>query len=306
MSSVKIGGRKKRPAPREADAAGSARAPESQGSALDAYMHILTRYAPLSREDERALALEASRGDEEARGRLVLHNLRFAFNVARKFQGQGVALEDLIGAAHLGLLQAADRFQPERGLKFITYAVWWIRQAVQRVLAEQGGSVRIPANRAASVRRLRGIAHSMGQVTGRAPTVSELMDAAPSASVADAQAALSLSLPDMELDGLLPRQAEEAVQRGSEEEPEPHHRKEDASRHMMEILAELPEREAVVIRRYYGLAGSEEERLRKIASAVQLSPERVRQIRNQALERLRHMPQVARVAEDYYDFDVED
>src|SRR3954468_7135225 len=162
---------------RSAPAAALARAVDEGRESLDFYLKEISRIPLLTVEEETALARLAFRGDVEAQERLARHNVRFVVSVAKKFQNRGVPLMDLIGEGNVGLMTAARKFDPDRGVKFISYAVWWIRQAIQAAIARHGRPVRVPLNRTAHLNRLGRATALLAEKLGRAPTTDELMGA---------------------------------------------------------------------------------------------------------------------------------
>ena len=151
-----------------------ARAVDEGRESLDLYLDEISRVPLLSREEEMELARKAFRGSVAAQEKLARHNVRFVVSVAKKFQNRGVPLVDLIGEGNLGLMTAARKFDPDRGVKFISYAVWWIRQAVQAAIARHGRPVRVPLNRTADLSRLGRTTTLLKDRLGRMPTTEEL------------------------------------------------------------------------------------------------------------------------------------
>ena len=151
-----------------------ARAIDEGRESLDLYLDEISRVPLLSREEEMELARKAFKGSVVAQERLARHNVRFVVSVAKKFQNRGVPLVDLIGEGNLGLMTAARKFDPDRGVKFISYAVWWIRQAVQAAIARHGRPVRVPLNRTADLSRLGRTTTLLKDRLGRMPTTEEL------------------------------------------------------------------------------------------------------------------------------------
>ncbi|HET9233573.1 MAG TPA: sigma-70 family RNA polymerase sigma factor, partial [Candidatus Eisenbacteria bacterium] len=145
-------------------------------SSLDQYLKEISAYPLLKREDEIELAQRIREGDEEALDKLVRSNLRFVVSVAKKYQNQGVALGDLINEGNLGLIRAAHKFDETKGIKFISYAVWWIRQAILQALAEQSRIVRVPLNRAGTLHRIGKRSSALLQELGREPTPAEIAE----------------------------------------------------------------------------------------------------------------------------------
>ena len=153
------------------------RAADEGRESLDFYLQEISRIPLLTVAEETALARRAFRGDVEAQEKLARHNVRFVVSVAKKFQNRGVPLMDLIGEGNLGLMTAARKFDPDRGVKFISYAVWWIRQAIQAAIARHGRPVRVPLNRTADLNRLGRTTTLLTEKLGRVPTTEELVKA---------------------------------------------------------------------------------------------------------------------------------
>jgi RNA polymerase primary sigma factor len=261
-------------------------------SSLDQYLKEISAYPLLNREDEVDLARCIREGDEEALDKLVRSNLRFVVSVAKKYQNQGVALGDLINEGNLGLIRAAHKFDETKGIKFISYAVWWIRQAILQALAEQSRIVRVPLNRAGALHRIGRRSSTLLQELGREPTVEELADELDLSedeverTLAISQTHLSLDAPltpgeDNRLLDYLPDQ----LSAGPDDET---YERALAST-VEEALATLKEREARVLRLYFGLEdGRDPMTLEEIGALLGITRERVRQIKEKALVRLRH------------------
>ncbi|HXT13977.1 MAG TPA: RNA polymerase sigma factor RpoD/SigA, partial [Gemmatimonadaceae bacterium] len=154
-------------------ATGNKKSSYEEGS-LDQYLRDISAYPLISRDEEVRLAQEIRKGDQEALDKLVRSNLRFVVSVAKKYQNQGVSLSDLINEGNLGLIRAAHKFDETKGIKFISYAVWWIRQAILQALAEQSRIVRVPLNRAGTLHRIGKRASALLQELGRDATHAEI------------------------------------------------------------------------------------------------------------------------------------
>ncbi|OLB07427.1 MAG: RNA polymerase subunit sigma, partial [Gemmatimonadetes bacterium 13_2_20CM_1_70_33] len=239
--------------------------------------------------------------DAEALDKLVRSNLRFVVSVAKKYQNQGVSLSDLINEGNLGLIRAAHKFDETKGIKFISYAVWWIRQAILQALAEQSRIVRVPLNRAGTLHRIGKRSASLLQELGREPTVEEIaegMDISEeevAKTLSISQAHLSLDAPltpgeDNKLLDYLP----DTTNPGPDDEIFEHALTESIEG----VLATLKEREAKILRLYFGLEGQEPMTLEEIGSLLGITRERVRQIKEKALARLRHVSR-ARALESF-------
>ena len=264
---------------------------DHETDALQLYLADLAQSRPLSAEEERALASRIGRGDAEARAKLVEANLRFVITIARQYRNQGVPLEDLIGAGNLGLIVAAERFDGARGFKFISYAVWWIRQAIQQTLREHSRLVRLPSNRAGLLHRIFQYAVSQYQETCLWPDPEEIageLGISPEMvkdTLAGGRRILSLDAPLEEEDtaSLLRTVADE-----TEEMPDSALMRHSLQEAIEAALGSLDERESEIIRLYYGLDGTQPVNLKEIGDKFGLSRERIRQIKEKALRKLRH------------------
>lgn len=270
---------------------------------LDQYLKEISEYPLIDREEEARLAQHIRKGDAEGLDKLVRSNLRFVVSVAKKYQNQGVPLSDLINEGNLGLIRAAHKFDETKGIKFISYAVWWIRQAILQALAEQSRTVRVPLNRAGALRRIGRRSSTLLQELGREPTVEEIatdLDISQEEverTLAISQSSLSLDAPitpeeDNRLLDYLPDQYSPA--------PEDEAYQHALENTIEEALATLKEREAKIIGLYFGLDDQEPMTLEEIGSLLGVTRERVRQIKEKALLRLRHASR-ARFLETFID-----
>ncbi len=267
-----------------------ARAVDEGRESLDLYLDEISRVPLLNREEEMELARKAFKGDVAAQEKLARHNVRFVVSVAKKFQNRGVPLVDLIGEGNLGLMTAARKFDPDRGVKFISYAVWWIRQAVQAAIARHGRPVRVPLNRTADLSRLGKTTTLLKERLGRMPTVEELAratglteEAVRSLSSLNTEA-VRLDHPTREGDG------NERMERFSLAEQEGTDANTMANSQSADIeaaLDSLPPRDAKVLRLYFGLDDGQPRTLEEIGRMMGVTRERIRQLRDRALVRLR-------------------
>lgn len=259
-------------------------------SALDQYLRDVSRYELITPEEERELGRRAREGDEEAIQELARANLRFVISVAKKYQNRGVSLTDLIQEGNVGLVTAARKFDPDQGVKFISYAVWWIRQAILASLANQGRSVRVPLNRASDLSRIFREKERLKQELGREPTAHELSDVT-GLSPEMVESLQTLNTVEIRLDApigdsddskLVERFiAEEA------EEPEAEVESHLLAEEIRKALETLEPRDARVLRLYFGLEGEREHTLEEIGNMLGVTRERIRQLRDRALRRLR-------------------
>jgi RNA polymerase primary sigma factor len=260
-------------------------------SSLDQYLKEISAYKLLTREEEVDLAQRIRTGEAEALDRLVRSNLRFVVSVAKKYQNQGVALSDLINEGNLGLIRAAHKFDETKGIKFISYAVWWIRQAILQALAEQSRIVRVPLNRAGALHRIGKRSAMLLQELGREPTVEELADEL-DISEDEVRRTLSLSQTHLSLDAPLTPGEDNRLLDYLPDQFAPGPDDETYDRALLdtveEALGTLKEREAKILRLYFGLDSHEPMTLEEIGSLLGITRERVRQIKEKALLRLRH------------------
>jgi RNA polymerase primary sigma factor len=262
-----------------------------ESESLDQYLREISAYPLINREMEAELARSIRRGEDEALETLVRSNLRFVVSVAKRYQNQGVSLADLINEGNIGLMRAAQKFDETKGIKFISYAVWWIRQAILQALAEQSRIVRVPLSRAGTLHRIGKRSSLLTQELGREPTLEEiaseleLPEEEIKHTLAMAQAHLSLDAPlvpgeegqllDYVCDNFAPGPDEELYSQA-------------LTRSIEEALGTLSERESKVLRLYFGLGETEPLTLEQIGERFGITRERVRQIKERALSRLRH------------------
>jgi RNA polymerase primary sigma factor len=268
-------------------------APDAEVATLRRYLKEIARYPPIDHAREIELAGRIQDGDEDALRDLVEANLRFVVAYAKRYRNPNVSFLDLIHEGNLGLIQAAKKYDPSQeghDVKFITYAVWWVRQAILHALAEHAGSFRLPQKQANNLYRLERIRSLLGERFGRAPTERELSEEV-GISIDDvrvltraSRGSLSLNEPvasegDSELGDLL-------EQTGIPDTDELLLRK-SFSRAIDDALTELPERERRVLELRFGLSDDQPKTLREIGEIMDLSRERVRQIESRALNKLR-------------------
>ena len=281
--------------------ANTAKRSVSDEGSLDQYLREISRYPLITREEEVELAQRIRRADAEALDKLVRSNLRFVVSVAKKYQNQGVSLSDLINEGNLGLIRAAHKFDETKGIKFISYAVWWIRQAILQALAEQSRIVRVPLNRAGTLHRIGRRSSALLQELGREPTVEEIAEAM-DISQEEVAKTLSISQAHLSLDApLTPGEDNKLLdylpdnnRLGPDEEIFEHALTESIE----DVLRTLKEREGKILKLYFGLEGSDPMTLEEIGSLLGITRERVRQIKEKALARLRHVSR-ARALESF-------
>ena len=263
---------------------------EADRDILDQYFAEASKYPLLNAAEEKELARRIRKGDQDAMHELVKRNLRFVVSVAKKYQNRGLPLIDLIGEGNVGLLTAARKFDPDQGVKFISYAVWWIRQAILSSLARQGRTVRVPLNRTADLSRVMRASALLRDKLGREPTPDEVAQLT-GISQEIVSALLSLNSADIRLDAPLGADGDRSlIERFSVEEmpnTEETVLNQFRSQELARALSTLPARDAKILRLYFGLEAGREHTLDEIGKMLGVTRERVRQLRDRALKRLR-------------------
>ena len=259
-------------------------------SALDQYLRDVSRHELITPEREKELGARSLAGDEEAIQELARANLRFVISVAKKYQNRGVSLTDLIQEGNVGLVTAARKFDPDQGVKFISYAVWWIRQAILASLANHGRAVRVPLNRASDLARIFREKERLKQELGREPTAEEL-SVATDLTPELVESLQTLNAAEIRLDAPIgDSEDSQLVERFiTEEAAEPELEVESRllTDAITDALKTLESRDAKVLRLYFGLEGEREHTLEEIGNMLGVTRERIRQLRDRALRRLR-------------------
>ena len=264
---------------------------------FDQYLFDVEKYPLIEDpEEERELARRARAGDKEAAERLVTANLRFVISYVKKYQGRGLGLAELVCIGNEGLLKAVKKFDPDKGVKFISYAVWWIRQTVLQALAEQTRSVRIPLNQNSNLVKLARTETALTQILGRSPTDQEIAEEM-GEPVETIRALRRVAASELSLDAPVDRGDRDSASFGErfagvesediEETVEAQARREFLDKMFQKYLTE---RERKILYLYYGLDDGEERTLEEIGSLLGVTRERIRQIRNRAFEKLRVSP----------------
>ncbi|MGH7563854.1 MAG: sigma-70 family RNA polymerase sigma factor [Gemmatimonadota bacterium] len=269
----------------------SKRASFDEGS-LDLYLKEISRYPLITRDEEARLARRIREGDQQALEKLCRSNLRFVVSVAKKYQNQGVSLSDLINEGNVGLIRAAHKFDETKGIKFISYAVWWIRQAILQALAEQSRIVRVPLNRAGTLHRIGRRSNALLQELGREPSAEEIANEM-DIPIEEVRRTMSITQAHLSLDApLTPGEDNKLLDYlPDDESPAPDDNAFDGAlkTSIQDSLDSLKPREAKILKLYYGLDGNEAMTLEEIGSVLGITRERVRQIKEKALNRLRHV-----------------
>ncbi len=258
---------------------------------LDKYLQEISEVPLLTAEEEIELARRIKTGDEAALETLTRTNLRFVVSVAKLYQNKGLALGDLINEGNLGLIKAAKRFDESRGFKFISYAVWWIRQGIMQALANQARLVRLPLNRINTLSKIGKAASELEQVFEREPSPTEIaeqldmktLEVFDTLKVSGRHLSMDSPLKEGEKSSLL-----EVIKNDQQPSPDSELLNESLKLEIELVMGTLTKREAEIIRLYFGLGAEHALNLEEIGERFNLTRERIRQIKEKALRRLRH------------------
>ena len=259
--------------------------------AVEKYLQEISKISMITPEEETILAQKIKMGDQRALDKLVQANLRFVVSVAKQYQHQGLSLSDLINEGNLGLIKAAQRFDETRGFKFISYAVWWIRQSILQALAEQSRIVRLPLNRVGSLNKISKTFSELEQKFEREPTPEELAEVL-EISTGEVVDTLKISGRHVSMDAPFVQGEEnsllDVLENDGEDKPDSGLINDSLRREVQRALSTLTQREADVVTLYFGLNGEHAMTLEEIGEKFNLTRERVRQIKEKAIRRLRH------------------
>ncbi|NIZ19762.1 sigma-70 family RNA polymerase sigma factor [Entomospira culicis] len=260
-------------------------------NALSLYLREINTIELLSREEEDSLARRARAGDEDAKNRLLQANLRFVVNVAKKFQNQGLPLADLISEGNIGMIHAIERFNPDQGFHFISYAVWWIRQAIMKALGEKSRSIRLPQNRANELVQIEKARKIFLATNNKEPTAENIADLV-GLEPALIQSLLNTSRGVASLDSPASSETEsnstlgEFITDSRYTSPESELEQSELHQQINKLLATLPAKEAKVLEMRFGLNNHRAQSLKEVGEYFNLTKERIRQIEKKALQRL--------------------
>lgn len=262
-----------------------------ESKSLDKYLQDISKIQLITAEEEVELAQRIRLGDQKALDKLTTSNLRFVVSVAKQYQNQGLTLPDLINEGNAGLVKAAKRFDETRGFKFISYAVWWIRQAILQALAEQSRIVRLPLNKIGSINKINKAYAFLEQTHERAPSAEEIASTL-ELTLSDVKQSMKISGRHVSMDAPL-RDGEtstlyDVVNANESPRPDVNLMKDSLNIEINRALNMLSEKEAEVIRHYYGICDKEPMSLEEIGEVFGLTRERVRQIKEKGIRRLRH------------------
>jgi len=265
---------------------------------LALYLKEISRYKALPIEEEAKLAIKIRTGDRYALDKLVKSNLRFVVSVSRNYQNQGLPLIDLINEGNLGLIRAAKRFDEKKNFKFISYAVWWIRQAILQALAEQSRIVKLPLNRVGAIHKIGMVQSKLEQKYSRNPNVEEIADEL-NIDSQDVQEAIKIGNSHFSLDAPLQNGDDskllDLLQDERAESPDEGVMSISLHSEVDTVLEALSDREREVVKLYFGIGEETAYTLEEIGIRFNLTRERVRQIKEKALKRLKHSSRTRRL-----------
>jgi RNA polymerase primary sigma factor len=275
---------------------------KNNASVLDIYLNQIKRTPLMSVEEEREVAKRAKNGDQAAVDQLVQANLRFVVSVAKKYANQGIPIEDLINDGNLGLIKAAQKFDVDRGYKFISYAVWWIRQSILQSISQSSRIVRIPLNRANVLYKVGKALRELDQEHGKAPTPEEISKKM-KLPVEEVLEAIRIANSHVSLDEKMSEDGDDSsfLSHLADENVMPPDEFADTAmlgETLKKVLMTLSERERNIMVMYFGLDDGEPLTLEEIGKRMGLTRERIRQIKEQAIQRLRHQSR-SKYLEDY-------
>ena len=268
---------------------------EKDENTLAIYLKEINRIPLLSREDEEKYATLAAQGDKEAREILIKSNLRFVVNVAKKFRNKGLPMSDLINEGNIGLINAIEKYDVTRGYHFISYAVWWIRQAILKAIGEKSKMIRLPLNRFGELVQIDKARKVMYEALGREPDASEIAEHL-NMDRRDVAELLNISREYVSLDAPVKAGTRDAslvgdfIEDKNVPQPEDAAVNESLRTEVRKLLEKLPEKEAAILKQRYGLGGEKPKSLKEIGDLFHLTKERIRQIEKRAILRLKAMP----------------
>jgi RNA polymerase primary sigma factor len=267
---------------------------QRNGEAVNRYFQEINKYPMISAEEEVELAVRIRKGDHEALEKLVVANLRFVISVAKQYQNQGLSFPDLINEGNLGLVKAASKFDETRGFKFISYAVWWIRQSIITAISDQTRIVRLPLNRLSDIKKISKASSYLEQEFEREPTETEIAGHLEMTDRA-VETANQIKLRQLSFDSPLKQDSDsdlklyDVVQKNNLPPPDDVLMAESIQTNLSRVLKKLSKREAGILIMSYGLFGTPTHNLHDIALKYGMSSERVRQIRATSLIRLKNL-----------------
>lgn len=272
----------------------------NEKSSVKYYYKELKKMPPLSSEEQNELVIKAKKGDQEASDKLVKSNLRFVFSIAKQYSYVGISIEDLISEGNIGLIQAIDKFEPEQGFKFISYAVWWVRQSILKFIQENSGNVRLPVNKINSTNKINKIKNRLYLKLGRDASDEEIVESDSTIKILDVKN-YSNGKQEVSIDSSFTEDSEYGYADILEGDD---YRKiifstnhNELTKEIRNVLCNLNKREAVIIKMFFGLEDEQSKKLKEIGDSLGLTMERVRQIKEDALRKLRTYNNSSRLIE---------
>jgi len=259
---------------------------------IKSYLNEINKIEQLDEQEEHDLAVKSQKGDLKARQRLITGNLRFVISVAKQYQGKGITFEDLVNEGNYGLIKAAERFDQTRGFKFISYAVWWIRQSILEALANNSRMVRLPTNQISTYYKLKQESRAFEQENQREPTEEEIAEIMQE-DVLKISRLLRSAQPQASLDAPISSDDDsyslyDTISEGNDNDVDLKIASESLQEDLTSVLNTIPIRQKEVICMYYGIKGFPRMTLEEIGEYYELTRERVRQIKDGAIRVLRH------------------
>jgi RNA polymerase primary sigma factor len=263
----------------------------AESKAIDLYLKEISKLPLITADEEVTLARQIQTGSKAALDKLITANLRFVVSVAKQYQNQGLSLIDLINEGNVGLIKAAHRFDETRGFKFISYAVWWIKQAIRQALDEKAKTVRLPLNKAADIMKLSKARFKLNQIHKREPSASELAEET-TFTVTYISDLMRYASSDVSFDSPFASGEDstllDVMPNGDTPNPDKELMDESLKMEIERAFSKLTQREAEVVRLYFGIGREHSLTLEEIGERFDLTRERVRQIKEKALRKLRH------------------
>lgn len=259
---------------------------------IKSYLNEISKIKQLTEAEEHDLAIKSQKGDEKSRQKLITGNLRFVISVAKQYQGKGINFEDLVNEGNYGLIKAAERFDQTRGFKFISYAVWWIRQSILEALANNSRMVRLPTNQISTYYKLKQESREFEQINQREPTEEEIAEIMQE-DVVKISRLLRSAQPQTSLDAPVSSDDDsyslyDTISEGEMNDVDLNIASESLHQDLSSTLKTIPHRQREVICMYYGIMGHPKMTLEEIGEYYELTRERVRQIKDSAIKILRH------------------
>lgn len=258
---------------------------------LQKYLKEISKTPTLSREEEQELAKRAKKGDQEAIQKLIEANLKFVVSIAARYQNRGLSYAELISEGNMGLIKAIEKFEPDRDIKLISYAVWWIKQRIMFALAEKTNIIRVPLGQSNALSKIKSVQDRIKNKTGKEPTLEEIADKT-NISKKNIKRLKSKSVDTYSIDevGFSGKnddlQLVDLLSDSSAIDPQTMYYREKTYKKLNESISDLDERSAQVVRMYFGLGGEERKNFAEIAEKLDLSRERIRQIQKEALKKI--------------------